>query len=158
MQETFENVLELASKLHLNCLTQKCEEMLASSEFELTTGSSETDCHSVVRWAHIAQKHHLVVRSKNSFYGFRSLHTTAWRATCHSALELLTIMYLCVLHLQALQLRCEQFMCNNFHRLLNDPLLQVSSFAPACFCLFIHQSQLALDSSSHDDYPPTPSG
>ncbi|KAL3133205.1 hypothetical protein ABBQ38_007094 [Trebouxia sp. C0009 RCD-2024] len=82
--ETFENVLELASRLHLNCLTQKCEDMLASTDFELTTGSSETDLHSVVRWAHIAQKHHLV----------------------------------------ALQLRCEQFMCNHFHHLVNDPLLQ----------------------------------
>lgn len=69
-QETFESVLELASRLHLNCLTQKCEEMLASSEFVLTAGSSETDRHSVVRWAHIAQKHHLVVRRKDSFYVF----------------------------------------------------------------------------------------
>lgn len=34
-------------------------------------------------------------------------------------------------HLQALQLRCEQFMCNNFNKLLNDPLLQVSSFLKA---------------------------
>lgn len=39
--------------------------MLASTDFELTTGSSETDLHSVVRWAHIAQKHHLVVRGMN---------------------------------------------------------------------------------------------
>ena len=76
LQETFESVLDLASRLHLNCLTQKCEEMLASSEFELTPGSSETDCHSVVRWAHVAQKHHLVVRRKDSFCGFWSSHTT----------------------------------------------------------------------------------
>lgn len=27
--------------------------------------------------------------------------------------------------MQALQLRCESFMCNNFHKILNDPLLQV---------------------------------
>ena len=48
--------------MHLNCLTQKCEDMLTDDGFQLTTGSSATDCHSVLRWAHIAQKYHLVVR------------------------------------------------------------------------------------------------
>ena len=81
LQETFESVLELASRLHLNCLTQKCEEMLASSEFELTAGSSETDRHSVVRWAHVAQKHHLVVRGMDRFYGFQFSYCTVWRPT-----------------------------------------------------------------------------
>ena len=83
MQETFESVLELASRLHLNCLTQKCEEMLASSDFELTAGSSDTDRHSVVRWAHVAQKHHLVVGCKHSFRGFPSL-------CCSASIKLLT--------------------------------------------------------------------
>ena len=55
-------MLELAARLDLNCLTQKCEETLASNEFELTTGNSQLDSHSVVRWAYIAQKHHLLVR------------------------------------------------------------------------------------------------
>lgn len=122
LQETFESVLELASRLHLNCLTQKCEEMLAASDFELTAGSSDTDRHSVVRWAHVAQKHHLVVGCKDSFRGFRSL-------SCSASISLLNVNVGC--HLQALQLRCEQFMCNNFHKLLNDPLLQVSSFLKA---------------------------
>lgn len=72
LQETFESVLELASRLHLNCLTQKCEEMLASSDFVLTAGSSDTDRHSVVRWAHVAQKHHLLVRCKDSLVAFDS--------------------------------------------------------------------------------------
>ena len=27
--------------------------------------------------------------------------------------------------LQAVQLRCERFMCENFHKILDDPLLQV---------------------------------
>lgn len=55
-------MLELAARLDLNCLTQKCEDTLASNEFELTTGNSQLDSHSVVRWAYIAQKHHLLVR------------------------------------------------------------------------------------------------
>ncbi|KAL0025128.1 hypothetical protein WJX77_001688 [Trebouxia sp. C0004] len=74
----------MAQRLHLNCLTQKCEDMLAQEDFQLTTGRSTTDSHSVVKWAHIAQKHHLL----------------------------------------ALQLRCERFMCENFHKILDDPLLQ----------------------------------
>lgn len=80
---TFGDVLDLAKRLHLNCLTQKCEDILAREDFELTTGRSTTDTHSVVRWAHIAQKYHLV----------------------------------------ALRLRCERFMCENFHKILDDPLL-----------------------------------
>ena len=31
----------------------------------------------------------------------------------------------CIGPLQALQLRCERFMCENFHKILDDPLLQV---------------------------------
>ena len=67
-------------------------------------------------------------------------------------------MYSCVLHLQAMQLRCEQFMCNNFHKLLNDPLLQVSSFLQSLLvsAWFINVLQLTFDSSSHDDYPSIP--
>ncbi|DBA97387.1 TPA: hypothetical protein ACH3X1_015114 [Trebouxia sp. C0004] len=82
--DTFASVLDMAQRLHLNCLTQKCEDMLAQEDFQLTTGRSTTDSHSVVKWAHIAQKHHLL----------------------------------------ALQLRCERFMCENFHKILDDPLLQ----------------------------------
>ena len=62
LQNTFGDVLDLAKRLHLNCLTQKCEDILSREDFELTTGRSTTDTHSVVRWAHIAQKYHLVVR------------------------------------------------------------------------------------------------
>ena len=62
LQDTFPSVLDLADKMHLNCLTQKCEDLLTDDDFELTTGSSATDCHSVVRWAHLAQKYYLVVR------------------------------------------------------------------------------------------------
>ncbi|KAL0055247.1 hypothetical protein WJX82_009438 [Trebouxia sp. C0006] len=57
---------------------------LNAEDFQLTTGRSTTDSHSVVKWAHTAQKHHLL----------------------------------------ALQLRCERFMCENFHKILDDPLLQ----------------------------------
>jgi len=60
-QDTFANVLDMAQRLHLNCLTQKCEDMLAQEDFQLTTGRSTTDSHSVVKWAHTAQKHHLLV-------------------------------------------------------------------------------------------------
>ena len=63
-QDTLPSVLDLADKMHLNCLTQKCEDMLTDDDFQLTTGSSATDCHSVLRWAHIAQKYHLVVRNE----------------------------------------------------------------------------------------------
>lgn len=82
--DTFASVLDMAQRLHLNCLTQKCEDLLAREDFQLTTGRSTTDSHSVVKWAHTAQKHHLL----------------------------------------ALQLRCERFMCENFHKILDDPLLQ----------------------------------
>ena len=34
--------------------------------------------------------------------------------------------------LQALQLRCERFMCDNFHKILDDPLLQVGQIDSAC--------------------------
>ena len=61
MQETLEGVLDMADRLHLNCLTQKCEDMLSQEAFEITTGQSTTDNHSVVRWAYLAQKYHLVV-------------------------------------------------------------------------------------------------
>ena len=64
MQDTFERVLELADRMCLNCLTQKCEDMLVDDSFELSTGTSATDWHSVVRWAHVAQKFHLVVRAQ----------------------------------------------------------------------------------------------
>ena len=60
-QDTFASVLDMAQRLHLNCLTQKCEDMLAQEDFQLTTGRSTTDSHSVVKWAHEAQKHHLLV-------------------------------------------------------------------------------------------------
>ena len=144
LQETFESVLELASRLHLNCLTQKCEDMLASTEFELTTGSSETDLHSVVRWAHIAQKHHLVVCCPNKLYYSHLCYQIPPVAAFHDN-DVLTLY----LHLQALQLRCEQFMCNNFHKLVNDPLLQVSTHCCAwCYCLlFLVYPQLDPQSS-----------
>ncbi|DBA77327.1 TPA: hypothetical protein ACH3X2_000848 [Trebouxia sp. C0005] len=83
--DTFASVLDMAQRLHLNCLTQKCENMLAQEDFQLTTGRSTTDSHSVVKWAYLAQIHHLL----------------------------------------AVQLRCERFMCENFHKILDDPLLQV---------------------------------
>ncbi|KAA6427683.1 MAG: hypothetical protein FRX49_02346 [Trebouxia sp. A1-2] len=79
----------MAQRLHLNCLTQKCENMLAQEDFQLTTGRSTTDSHSVVKWAYLAQIHHLL----------------------------------------AVQLRCERFMCENFHKILDDPLLQVAEDA-----------------------------
>jgi hypothetical protein len=60
-QDTFASVLDMAQRLHLNCLTQKCEDMLAQEDFQLTTGRSTTDSHSVVKWAHISQKYHLLV-------------------------------------------------------------------------------------------------
>lgn len=60
-QDTLEGVLEMAGRLHLNCLTQRCQDVLAHSDFQLTTGQSTADTHSVVKWAHVAQKHHLLV-------------------------------------------------------------------------------------------------
>lgn len=60
-QDTFASVLDMAQRLHLNCLTQKCENMLAQEDFQLTTGRSTTDSHSVVKWAYLAQIHHLLV-------------------------------------------------------------------------------------------------
>ncbi len=60
-QDTFANVLDMAQRLHLNCLTQKCEDMLAQEDFQLTTGRSTTDSHSVVKWAYYSQKYHLLV-------------------------------------------------------------------------------------------------
>lgn len=38
----------------------------------------------------------------------------------------------CVGPLQALQLRCERFMCENFHKILDDPLLQVREIDSVC--------------------------
>lgn len=47
--------------------------------------------------------------------------------------------------LQALQLRCEQFMRENFHKILDDPLLQVSiiqvGIHPAQQTLLVHAWQ-----------------
>ena len=39
--------------------------------------------------------------------------------------------------LQALQMRCEHFMCNNFHQILDDPLLQVSHAMP-CHAMHVN--------------------
>ena len=112
MQDTFESVLELADRMHLNCLTQKCEDMLVDDSFELSTGTSATDCHSVVRWAHLAQKFHLVVRAQPCAFAAQSL--------AQQQISVLDIS--CAV--QALQMRCEHFMCSNFHKILDDPLLQ----------------------------------
>lgn len=60
-QDTFASVLDMAQRLRLKCLTQKYEDMLAQEDFQLTTGRSTTDSHSVVKWAYTAQKHHLLV-------------------------------------------------------------------------------------------------